>query len=293
MNYLFVCNTGSDTLSQINLHNFKEEQCIRIAQINERYGPHGLCKWKDNIITANSYNSSLSIIDVMAGQVVEECYIGGNCNDVAVYRDEAIIVCGESNNLIVFDLEDKRIVEEIPIGNLPHSIDINYELDLIAVTNMENSTLSILRGSDKELIKNITVGCYPTKAFFSEDNNYIYLCESYLGYHCCGYVNIISTKTLSSVGKISAGYSPIDLCFEGNIIYIANFIEGAISMYDLKKRRLLKKVFIGGMPRCIKKKERYIFVGDNYGARLIVYDEQKDEKKAISIGKEPTDMTMY
>jgi len=293
MNYLYVCNTGSDTLSQINLNNLEEEQCIRIAQINERYGPHGLCKWKDSIITANSYNSSLSIIDVMSGKVIEEYYIGGNCNDVAVYRNEAIVVCGESNNLIVFDLENKRIVEEVPIGNLPHSIDINYQLDLIAVTNMENSTLSILNCSNKELIKNITVGCYPTKAFFSEDNNYIYLCESYLGHNCCGYVNIISTKTLSSVGKISAGFNPIDFCFQGNIIYVASFSEGCIYILDLERRKFIKKVFVGGMPRCIKKKGRYIFVGDNYGSRLIIYDGKKDEKKSISIGKEPTDMTFY
>jgi len=293
MNYLFVCNTGSDTLSQINLNNFKEEKCIRIAQDSERYGPHGLCKWKDNIITANSYNSSLSIIDVLTGKVIEECYIGGNCNDVAVYNYEAIIVCGESNNLIVFDLENKRIVEEIPIGNLPHSIDINYELDLMAVTNMENSTLSILRCSNKELIKNISVGCYPTKAFFSEDNNYIFLCESYLGHHCCGFINIISTKSLCSVGKIAAGYSPIDLCFEGNILYVANFCEGLIQVIDLKKNKITKRIFVGGMPRCIKKKERYIFIGDNYGARLFIYDSLKDEKKSLSIGKEPTDMTLY
>lgn len=293
MKYLFVCNTGSDTLSQINLNNFKEEQCIRIARNNERYGPHGLCRWKENIITANSYNSSLSIIDFVAGEVVEEYYIGGNCNDVAIYEDEAIIVCGGSNSLIVYDLENKRIIEEIPIGNLPHSIDINYELDLMAVTNMENSTLSILKCSNKELIKNINVGCYPTKAFFSKDNNYIFLCESYLGHQCSGFINIISTKTLSSVAKIKAGLSPIDLCFQGNIVYVANFSEGSIHMIDLAKGKLIKKVFVGGMPRCIKKKGRYIYIGDNYGARLFVYDGKRDEKKTISIGKEPTDMALY
>lgn len=293
MDYLFVCNTGSDSLSQINLNNFKEERSIKVAQFNERYGPHGLCRWKNNIITANSYNSSISIIDLIAGKVIEEYYIGGNCNDVAIYGNEAIIVCGESNNLIVFDLANKRIVEEIPVGNLPHSIDINYDLDLITVTNMVNGSLSILSCDSKEVIKNIPVGSYPTKAIFSDDNKYIFICESYLGHPSCGYINIICTRNLSSVARIPVGLSPIDLCFQGNIAYVASFSEGSIHMIDLDKGQLIKRVFVGGMPRCIKKKGRHIFIGDNYGARLIVYDGLKDEKKSISIGKEPTDMAFF
>lgn len=58
---------------------------------------------------------------------IESYYIGMHCNDVAVLNKEAYIICGECNNVVIFDLLKNRISEEIPCGNLPHSITLNKE----------------------------------------------------------------------------------------------------------------------------------------------------------------------
>jgi YVTN family beta-propeller protein len=292
MDYLFVCNSGSDNLSKINLKSFKEEARVAVCKSCTKAGPHGLCSWKGAIITANSYDSSISIVDVMGSEGMEEYYIGGNCNDVAVYKNEAFITCGESNNVVVFDLESKRIIEDIPGGILPHSIDINYSLGYMAICNMENDTVTILDCCSKEVLKNIPVGSYPTRAIFSKDNKYIFVCESYLGNDHCGFINVISTDTLLSIGRIQAGKSPIDICSEDKMCYVVNFSEGYVSFIYLEDMEVVKRTFVGGMPRGIRRKGRFLYIADNYGSQLIKFDIFNNKKEAIAIGKEPIGMTL-
>ncbi len=292
MDFLLICNRGSDNLSKINLKSFKEEARISLCKSCTKAGPHGICSWKGAVITANSYDSSISIVDVMASESMEEYYIGGNCNDVAVFKNDAYITCGESNNIVVFDLENKRIIEDIPVGILPHSIEINYALGLMAITNMENDTVTILDCHSKEILKNIPVGSYPTSAIFSRDNKYIFVCESHLGSDYNGFINVISTDTLSSTRRIEAGKSPIDVFNEDKMCYVANFSEGYVSFIYLEDMEVVKRAFVGGMPRSIKRKGRFLYIADNYDNQLIRYDIFNNKKQAISIGKEPIGMTL-
>lgn len=292
MDYLFVCNTGSDNLSRINLRSFKEEERIALSNSENKIGPHGICPWKGGVITANSYSSSISIVDANEQVNIEEHYIGGNCNAIAVYNGSAYITCGESNNIVVFDIESRRIAEEIPGGNLPHSVDISCNLGLMVITNMENDSISVLDCSSHEIIKNIHVGSYPTKSIFSRDGKFILVCESHLGSDCDGYINIIPTDNLNSNRRIKAGKSPIDIFCEDNMCYVANFSEESISYIYMDEMDIVKKVFIGGMPRSLLKKGRFLYIGDNYSGQLIRYDIFSDKKQAIAIGREPIAMTL-
>lgn len=292
MDYLIVCNIGSDNLSGINLKAFKEEKRIALNSSCCKVGPHGLCPWKNGVIAANSYSSSISIVDVLGTTGIEEHYIGGNCNDVAVYKDNAYITCGECNNIVVFDVKSGRIIEEIPGGNLPHCVDINDELGIMVVTNMESDSISVIDCISHEVIKVISVGSYPTKAIFSKDNKSIVVCESHLGSDGDGYINIISTDTLMSDKRVRAGRNPIDIFCEDDMCYTANFSEGEISFIYLDEMEIVKKIFVGGMPRTVIKKGRFLYIGDNYGSQIIRYDVFNDKKQVTAIGKEPIAMTL-
>jgi YVTN family beta-propeller protein len=292
MDCLYICNTASDYISRINVEKFIEANKIPLNSRFGKSGPHGICCWKSDIITANSYSNSISKIDIINGKEMGSYYIGGNCNDVEVYRDEAYITCGEANNLTIFDLNINKIVEEIPCGNFPHSISINRQKGLIAVANMESDSVTIIDCSDKEHSKEIKVGSYPTKAIFSKDKEYIYVCESNLDSDDNGAISIISLNSLTILKRISVGKGPVDLCCDDKLCYISNFTEGSISIVYLKDMEEIKKVYLGGMPRGIVNKDRYLFIGDNYCNTLIRYDIYKDRKKSIPIGGEPTGMIL-
>ena len=291
MEYLYICNTASDYISKIDLEILHLGK-ITLCNKTGRVGPHGICSWGSNLITANSYSNSISMIDPVQGNEIGNQYIGIHCNDVDVYEDDAYIPCGELNNIVVFDLKLNKIVEELPCGNSPHSIAIHKKLGLLVVTNMESGSITLVDCKNKENNKEISVGPYPTKALFSEDGKSIYVCESNIGSDKNGSISIISLNTLSLANRVSVGRSPVDFYCDGIICYVSNFNEGTISMVYLQDRGELKKIVVGGMPRGIIKKGRYLYVGDNLCNMLIKYDIYKDEKKVIIIGGEPTGMIL-
>lgn len=293
MRYLYVCNTSSDYLSKVNLETFKEECKINLRlDALSRVGPHGICTYKNNIIVANSYGNSISIIDIDSDEVIESFFIGMHCNDVVVCNDNAYIICGESNNVIVFDLTKNKIIEEIPCGNHPHSIDIDRQKNILIVTNMESDNITMIDCNDRENIHTIRVGRYPTKAIFTSDGNYILVCESNIGTDYCGAISIISAINRKLLFRIAVGNSPVDFYHDNNYCYVSNFGEGSISILNLKNNKEMKKVQVGGMPRGIIKIQEYIYAGDNYNNLLLRMDILSEKKKAISIGGEPTGMTL-
>ncbi|MBU3112028.1 YncE family protein [Clostridium lacusfryxellense] len=291
MRKLYVCSTSSDCISKVNLDLFVEEEKIYLDKVNlKRVGPHGICGYKNKILTANSYGNSISLVDIKNYET-ESYFIGMHCNDLSVDDNKVYVICGDSDDIIVFDLEKKTIVEAIPCGNSPHSIYICKRKKLIIVANMNSDSITIIDSSRDGDIKNIKVGAYPTKAVITPDGNYILVCESNIGMDNKGNISIISLKNYNVIQKISVGNSPVDMYCNQKYCYISNFGDGTVSMVDINSYKEVKKIEIGGMPRGIIEDERYLYVGDNYNNLLFRIDKNTDDKKAISIGGEPTGMT--
>ncbi|MCY6482796.1 YncE family protein [Clostridium aestuarii] len=293
MNWLYVCNTSSDNISVVNIREFKEEFKISLKVSNaEKIGPHGICIYKDKLLVANNYSNTISVIDVKEKKEIERHFIGMHCNDAVVYKDKAYVICGELNYVVVFNLITNKIDEQIPCGELPHSIEINKQKKLLLISNFENDSLTLIDLEDKKNIKNIRVGAYPTKALFSVGSNHILVCESNIGADIRGSIGILSLKNFRIVNKILVGKYPVDMYIDSKCCFVSNFGEGTVSIVDINNYKEIKKINLGGMPRGIIKINDYIYVGDNYNNLLIRANIQSDNKKAISIGGEPNGMTM-
>ena len=294
MSFLYVCNTSSDYISKINLDLFKEESKIPVGMDKtNKAGPHDLYAYNNTLLVANSYSNSLSIVDIDKNCEIENYFIGMHCNGVRVYDENAYVICGETNSIVVFNLIKKKIIEEIPCGSFPHSIDINLYKKLIAVANMHSDSITLIDCCNRENIVDIKVSAYPTKVLFSKDGEWLLVCESRMGMIKDGTLNIIDLNTLKSIGKIELGNSPVDIFTNENYCYVSNFGDGTISILDIESMKEIKRIKVGGMPRGIVQKENYIYVGDNYNNLLIQVNIEKENKKVITIGGEPTGMTLY
>ena len=289
---LYVCNTSSDCISKVDLDSYIEEEKIYLDSENlKRIGPHGIYVHENKIITANSYDNSISLVN-MDSYETESYFTGMHCNDLSVYDNKVYVLCGDSDDILVFDLDKKHIVEAIPCGNLPHSIYICKKRNLIIVANMNSDSITIIDGAENGNIKSVRVGAYPTKAVITADGNYILVCESNIGMDSKGSISIISLKNLNVLYKIPVGNSPVDMYFNERFCYVSNFGEGTVSIVDINNYKEIKKIEVGGMPRGILEDEKYLYVGDNYNNLLIRIDKRNENKKAIAIGGEPTGMTL-
>jgi YVTN family beta-propeller protein len=288
---LYVCNEYSDNVSKVSLDDFSEDKKILLnGDYGYRIGPHDICEYKDYLICANNFSNSISIIK---NDILEENYfIGMHCNDVRASNDLAYVLCGELNSIVVFDMIKRKIIEELPCGNFPHSLKISNNKKYLLVTNMQDDTISIINIYNYDENITIKVGPYPTKAVFTEDNRYIYVCESNLGADIQGSMCIIAVDDFTVKNRITLGYSPVDIFTENNIILASNFGDGTISVIDPIFFEKWKDIFVGGMPKGIVKFGKYAIVGDNYNNVLIKIDIFSESKKVITIGKEPTGMTL-
>ncbi|MBU3158172.1 YncE family protein [Clostridium frigoris] len=292
MRNLYVCSTSADCISKVNLELFVEEEKIYLDKQNlKRIGPHGIYIYENKILTANSYDNSISIVNINNYET-ENYFIGMHCNDLSVYDNKAYVICGDSDDIIVFDLEKKSIVEAIPCGNSPHSIYICKKKKLIIVANMNSDSITLIDCAQNGNIKEIRVGAYPTKALITTDGNYILVCESNIGMNNKGCISIISLKNYNVLNKIPVGNSPVDMYCNGEYCYVSNFGDGTVSILDINKYKEIKRIEVGGMPRGIIEDEKYLYVGDNYNNLLFRIDKITENKKAISIGTEPTGMTL-
>ena len=288
---MYVCSTSSDCISKVDLNLFVEEEKIYLDKKNlKRIGPHGIYVYKNNLVTANSYDNSISMVNINNFKT-ESYFIGMHCNDLSVYNDKAFVICGDSDDIIVFDLEKKSIVESIPCGNSPHSIYICKRNNLVVVANMNSDSITIVDCATKGAIKNMRVGSYPTKAVITPDGNYILVCESNIGMDNKGSISILSLKNYNVLYNIPVGNSPVDMYCNERYCYVSNFGEGTVSILDINNYKELDKIEVGGMPRGLLEDEKYLYVGDNYNNLLFRIDKLTKDKKAISIGGEPTGMT--
>lgn len=290
---LFVCNTFSDNISVVDIEIFKEDCKISLKNgDNNRIGPHGICFYKNKVLTANNFSNSLSLIDVYKKKLINDYFIGMHCNDVKVIEDNAIVICGDSNRIVDFNLEGKKIEGEIPCGNLPHSIDVYTQKKLIVTAEMISDSITLFDYIDPSNVKTIRVGRFPTKAIFSSDGETIYVCESNIGSDKYGSVSIYSYRDLNLITRITVGNAPVDMYVDKNYCFVSNFGDGSVSVINTNKFKEVNRFQVGGMPRGIIKKGENIYVGDNYNNLLLKINLLKEEKKVISIGGEPTGMLL-
>lgn len=290
---LYICNRSSDCISKINIDNFTEDKRINLHKDNMKIrGPQRICTYKHKLLVANKYSNSLSIIDINDEKNIEEFFIGMSCNDLGVYNNSVYIICGDSNNIFEFDLKIKRVVEEIPCGNLPKSIAIDKKRKIMVTSNFQEDSVTLIDCEDKSNIKKIKVGSFPVKALFSVDGQNLLVCESNLDSCRGGGISLISLKSFNSIYRVEVGSYPIDMYFNGCLAFTSNFGDGTISIVDMDKHKEIKRVIVGGMPSGIMKFNEELYVGDSYNNSLIRVNIFNENKKVIPLSGEPSGMTL-
>ncbi|MFL0250818.1 YncE family protein [Clostridium neuense] len=293
MSFIYVCNSGSDDISVVDPDNLLEIEKINLRGGGGRVGPHSVCKYMGGIIAANIYSNTLTSIDVNRKNIHKDYFIGMNCSDVRIFNDNAYVACGDSNNVIKYNLKHELIEEAIPCGYLPHSIDLNSKNNIFVTSNMLSSDITIFHSEDVDEVNTVRVGEYPTKALFTSDGENIIVSESNIGTDHVGSVNIVSVKNKLSVSRIKVGKWPVDIWCSGNLLFVANFGDGTVSIISLKNVKEIKRIYLGGMLRGIVQYKNKLFINDNCNNVLVCFDILRNKKKIIPIGKEPTGIAIF
>lgn len=292
MKYLVVSNTASNSISRITITNLYLEE-LYLKSIDKPIGPSGSCVDENYIYIVNNYSNSISIINKESFKEENSLYVGAHPNDLVKYKNFLYIACSESNVVSVYDLEEGKIVLDIPVNNWPYNIEISKEKEMILVSNFQSNNLSLIDLNQNKVIKEVKTFGYPTKIKISNNKKYFYVCESCMGDNKDGYLEIFDLETLESIAKIRTGRFPMNIEEDERYLYICNFGEGSISVIDKISLKEYKRIKIGGMPKSIIKYEENIYILDYLRGKLIVFNLLTEKIKAITVGEEPNAMTLY
>ena len=290
MTSIIVCNTGTDSLSKIDLATYSVSN-IQYNMCDKPIGPYSIKEIGDKIITANSYDNSVSIFKGKEMQEVLNIKNGAAPSDIILLDNILYTVCADSNAVIIHDIVDSKIMYSIKTGSWPHSIDYSKFNKKCYISNMEEDSIDIIDSKEYIAVKKLKTPQYPTKVKVSLDQRYLYVCESYLGSDNNGFLDIFYLEDDTRIARIEVGSSPMDVYEDISQIYTVNFTEGSISIIDKKTLKVINNIYVGGMPRSIIVKDSKIYVADYLKGKVIEI-ENNMKKNIITVGTEPNAMIL-
>lgn len=187
--------------------------------------------------------ASISIIDGLTNTLEEHSiYVAelkldydvmDNARDIAINPEtNTIYVVLFFGNMYAVDGSRGIVKEKISIGyeKAPHRVSVNEETSMIYVSNFGNQSISIVNGSNNEIVETVQVGIDPQGAAIDAASNRIYV----VTYDNA--VSVIDGFTNEVISKIEVGQFPERAVFNANngLLYVSNTGANSISVIDTK-----------------------------------------------------------
>lgn len=298
MGCIFLCNMGSDSVHRIDTDLLiSKEYSFKDAQFP--VGPHDITAYKDFLIVSNNYNNSISVIRKSVFDDGNEnphpeknIYIGGCPNDTVAVGSRLYVLCGDANNILIYNMEKEETELAVPTGLYPHNALYLEDQKIILTSCIGDDSITIINCELNERIGKIRLDGTPLKIILSQNRQELFVCVSHLGYDVKGFVAVISRKDFRIIAKIPVGFSPADLYEDNGKIYVSNYEGNSVSIISEESRKETGKIEIEGMPRGIIKKGDKLFVGDYLNAVLYVINLTDKKTNIIPVGKEPCGMIL-
>ncbi|MDR3189648.1 MAG: beta-propeller fold lactonase family protein [Lactobacillaceae bacterium] len=136
-----VPNFGSDSISliEINYENITDSQVLNEIELSKDAKPYHayIDKFENIIFTANTFNSSVSVIDLKTQRVVDNIIVGAGPR--AVISDltgKFLFVSSEAANAVsVIDRETRKEFKRIPVGGTPRGMQIDPDTNHLLISD--------------------------------------------------------------------------------------------------------------------------------------------------------------
>jgi 40-residue YVTN family beta-propeller repeat len=301
---LLVANTGDDSISFVDTGKVKEIYRLSLLCSSFRIekktaiGPHCIIADKNfnNIYTANSFNDSISEINIR-DMVIKNTFFAGCHPNEAVFSkdgDYLYISNGDSNSISIISMEDRKITTQISVGSFPHGICTSPNGEYIYTANMGSDCITVIDTWSNSKMLCIRVGEGPTEIMSSNDGRFLYVTCSFLGCDRNGTIAVISTSNFRVIKQIEVGILPsgMYLSEKKEKLYVSNMGNNELSVIDLKRFEIANRKKLGNMAKGIVSDGRgNIFVANSEDNNVYVIKEENLEiVNNIEVGNEPTSM---
>lgn len=258
-----VTSTGEDKIIFLDRENYKIIKEIKLTipngkcSSNNYYGPHGLAidTNKKYIYTANSYNGSISIIDMITDKILENICVGTSpCHLGLCKKNNLLYVTNyDSDTISGIDLQKNMVAVQIPINRMPHDMKVSRDGKNLYVSGIGSNDIMVINTENNNVCSKIDLGCSAMHFSISKYNNYLYASCSKFNCDNKGMICILDMKEnkLIESYKIGMYLSDIALREKEKEMFVIDAETNYIYKIDMNNGKLLGKAETGVFPCCI------------------------------------------
>ncbi len=114
-----------------------------------------------NSQSINAAGNSVSVINLRTMSVITTVTVGPHPWNVIADPQNGLVYVGVSAANEVAVLQHNRVVDDIPVGDSPHGVVIDYRNHTLLVNNSISDTVSVINTSSNEVTQTISVGTQP------------------------------------------------------------------------------------------------------------------------------------
>ncbi len=301
-NTLIVSNFFEDSISIVNLVQGKEIKKIKLCDSGHhfsspQFGPHhmALCYERKLLYVPNSWNNSISIIDLVKIRVIDTVYVGSCPSQVILCPKYGHIYVAntDSNSISILDMDKLNLIVQLPTGEMPHGMAMTDDKEKIFVGSYGSGEITEILTKTNEKVKDHKVQCNPWHLGIDSSGKFIYVVNYNNQFNRNGKIFIYGTDTLTEKNRIHIGKMPIEAISDNKnqYLYVTDFDRDCVHIYDLKNNRYDDRIKVNPMPHGIEldSKKGRLFVtsmGKNTVDIIDIY--KKKMIQSILVGKEPT-----
>lgn len=209
-------------------------------------------KAEGQLLVANTYDDSLSIIDLPSQSVTNTILAGSrpNCIEIPDHNNRVFVTNYDSNSVSVIDLNTGQLTEQIPCGVMPKAILFNENNNLIYIANTGNNCISIIDPWFVNKTRHLHVDGNPMDICIERDGQKLYvivLSHENRGYNCLIEYDI---ETGERSRCLRLGTMPMDLLYdnEAERLYVLDAMDNTVITVDRASFTVLGAIELGKMP---------------------------------------------
>ena len=125
----------------------------------------------------------------------------------------------------------------------------NYKLYVVnEAGNRTSGYVSVVNGSNGQILKNITVGYFPTVIDPGRNNSFLYVSDT--AFSAVGKVSVINTFSMNVVSNITGLYEPSFMAFtpNGSYIYIASYNTSVVYIASTHTDSVVGEIMLDNIP---------------------------------------------
>lgn len=298
-NKLVVANTGSDSLSIINIDTYslldtiflcelaKLKKC-KISSNGPYIGPHHICFNNDNIVySANSYDNSVYKINIKSKQIEDMVYVGSFPSHLVLHDGHIYVTNSDSNSISVIEEKEFNVIENIPVGERPHDIKIDKSNNRLYISNNNGYSVHMI---DLKLNtdKRIRLKYNPVHIVIDENKLLILsppsngMINSKLVFY-----SLVEEKICKEI-NVNGVIVDLIIIGEEKLAYVTNVEDGNLYEIDLDEYKINSTYFMGGMPNKLVRRKNELYISDALNNRVAIFNlKQKKVICEIKVGIEP------